>query len=143
MKKFLALLLLCLATPSIAVAQTKVPIEVLHRGHDQVGQLFVSELKDVIRAHSMAPVTDRQRPRIVILVASAEGDSQRRGSSSAISVNIIYDAPRIPAEGAFLKTLVQSCSKDNAVACARTAAAHIDQEVGQLRKNWPALWASL
>jgi len=143
MKKFLALLLLCVATPSIALGQTKVPIEVVHRGQDHVGQLFVSELKEVVRSHSMAQVTDRQRPRIVILVASTEGDAQRRGSSSAISVSIIYDAPRIPAEGAFLKTLVQSCSRDNAVACARTAAAHIDQEVGQLRKNWPALWASL
>jgi hypothetical protein len=143
MYKVFAFILMCFVAPTTCLAQVKVPIEVVHRGNDRVGQLFVAELKELIRSYRTSPITDRQRPRIVISVATADGDGQLRGNASAISVSILYDAPRMPAEGAFLRALVQSCSRDNAVACARTAAAHIDQEVGLLRKNWPALWASL
>ena len=143
MTQILAVILSCLLAPTIALAQIKAPVEVVHSGKDQVGQLFVAELKEVFRAHSAKPVTDRQRPRIVIFVASTDSDAQLRGASSAISVSILYDAPRMPAEGAFLKALVQACQRDNAAICARNAAAHVDHELGQLRKNWPALWASL
>lgn len=143
MHKLCAVILFCLLAPATCLAQSKVPIEIVHRGNDSVGQLFVAELRDVIRALSIRAAADRQRPRIVLFVATADGDPQLRGSSSAISVSILYDAPRMPAEGAFLRGLAQSCSRNNAAICARTAAAHVDQEVGLLRKNWPALWASL
>jgi hypothetical protein len=142
MQKVLAFLGMCLVS-TLCFAEARVPIEVVYRGNDRVGKLFVAELKDVVRSRSVAPVADRQRPRIVLFVATADGDAQLRGASSAISVSILYDAPRMPAEGAFLKGLAQSCSRDNVAICARNAAAHVDQEVSLLRKNWPALWASL
>ncbi|MDB5921472.1 MAG: hypothetical protein JWN13_408 [Betaproteobacteria bacterium] len=143
MHKIFAVILMCLATPSLCFAESKVPLEVVHSGKDRAGQLFVAELKEIMRSHSARPVTDRQRPRIVVLVATADGDSQLRGSSSAISISILYDAPRMPGEGAFLKSVAQSCSRENAAICARNAAADIEYEVSLLRRNWPALWASL
>ena len=143
MHKIMSLIILLLAAPSMCFAQAKVPLEVVHSGKDRVGQLFVTELKEIMRAHSARPVTDRQRPRIVVLVTTADGDSQLRGSSSAISVSILYDAPRMPGEGAFLRSMAQSCSRENAPICARNAAADVEYEVSLLRRNWPALWASL
>src|ERR1700730_9134546 len=126
MYKFFALIFACLVGPSLCYAQAKVPLEVVRSGKDRVGQLFVAELKEIMRSHSARPVTDRQRPRIVVLVATAADAHPYRGSSSAISISILYDAPRMPGEGAFLKSVAQSCSRENAAICARNAAADIE-----------------
>lgn len=140
-----ALVLLLVAIPNICSAQGKIPVEIEHTGDDQVGKLYVFELKEAIRgSQSMRIVGESGYPaRIRVMLVSLDSDTPDQGRRSAISVTILYDALDIPLSGAYLSSTIQLCGRDRATACARSTMAKIDAQAEYLKTKSPAFWKAL
>ncbi len=135
--------------PSFCFAQAAktIAVAVKHTGSDSVGEGVAFSLKEAIRRSQSFYLVDddiKLGPRIVVSIVSVSIESREltKGDNSAIGYAILYDSLTTPVDGILLTLLVQTCGRDRIETCANILP-KIDQEVENLRKNWPALWKTL
>lgn len=121
------------------------PVVVEHVGKDSLGQRLAYELREVIRAsQSMRLVTASETdPRIVIYLITVETSRASPGSSTSAAMTVAYDSDALSLRGYLLTTVVQNCGSQRTQECARDLAASVDEQLEQLRKDWPNLWKNL
>lgn len=140
-----AFFLLVFLAPKVSLAQqTRIPVEVVHTGDDQVGSGIVFQLKENIRAsQSMRLVTDTSVARIRVAIVSIDDDRKNPGIRSALSLTFVYDSLDIPLLGLHLSSSVQSCGRDRIASCAQDNLVSIDKAIEDLRKYGSSYWRAL
>lgn len=153
------LFVFALLVPAVCCAQQKIPVEVTHVGDDRMGELVMGELRSAIRAsrgvlafpESQAPTLDAygmrvtselSRPRIKLQLATGS-DPGNTSREAAIAVTVLYDSASMPLGGAFIRSMLVTCGRDDAAGCARQILGRAHGSMEWLRVHWPSLWKTL
>lgn len=146
MRVAVALIITALWTwPTVAVSQVRVPVAVTHIGADQVGALYVYEIREGIRGSQGMRLVDDNYPdgHIKLVITTVDADSRETGRSSAMATTFLYDSRDIPLAGAFLTQYVHACGRDRVASCARDIVAATDNQIQRLRTRNERLWKTL
>jgi hypothetical protein len=139
----LAFALLFVGHPLSSWARSPVVVE--HAGEDTLGQRLAYELREVIRAsQSMRLVTTAEAdPRIVVYLVTIDTSRSSPGSSTSAAMSVAYDSDALQLRGYLLTTVVLTCGSQRIQECAKDLAASVDEQLEEVRRDWPALWKNL
>ena len=135
------LIIVLLLGVTVSAQEFKVPVEVVHRGTDNVGLKAAYALKENIRkSHGMTLVTDTQ-PCIKVLLLSLDSDQEDEANyTSAIGTTIVFDSFPVPV---FLTFVVNVVGAEKGTLYADSLLGHIDEQIERLRVDWPELYIQL
>lgn len=129
---------------SNCAAQGKSPVYVdaVVGDGDNVGQIYVFNLKEAIRgSQSFRLIEDnKQRPYIRVSITTRDAMS---GNSSAIGYALAYDSSTTAMAGILISSGVQTCGRQVTAPCAQDLLPWIDRAIDQLRQYEPKLHQTL
>lgn len=139
---------LLMSVPSAGFAaeeEPRVPVVLRHAGSDLVGLALSVALKDELGAASFLRLDAESiaNPRIAVIVATVDGSVEEPEKQTASSINVLYDADSLPANGYLITAMVQVCGITRTYECAREIVATVEAALGKLKADHPYLWESL
>ena len=149
-------LLLALLLSIPCFAQRKVALETILTGDDPAGMSLVAALREAVRLFESPPaqggnnpearepygmrlMSGVSRPRIRLQLQTAALPDHY----TAVAVNITYDSSDTPLQGAFIRSMFETCSETEHAACAQRILLKATPALDWLRDNWPSLWRTL
>lgn len=136
---------MCLPAQEPPDPLVEVPLVVDHAGSDAVGLA----LHEQVRIHADAsPVLrlvepSEVSPRLRVILASVDANSEEPAAQTAISISILYDADDLALNGYLITALVQVCGADRTAACALEIVDNVKRALATLRASWPELAEAL
>ncbi len=146
-RRYCALALLCAlpwSTVHAAEGDAPIPVVLRHAGSDPVGFALAAAVSQALGAVSeVRMVADNSTPRIMLIIATVDGNVEDPGKQTAASINVLYDTDTLPLNGYLITGLVQVCGITRTDACAQEIVSALASAIARLRVNNPDLWLAV
>lgn len=136
---FLSMLLLSVA--AVAQTENKIPVRLSSSGEGTLGNRYAFELREAIRASQGMRLAEPPGAHIAVFLITAE--EERSANFVAASITVAYEGPMTPLRGYLMTSSVELCGGNRLQDCARDNLASIDGAIETLKRDNPALWATL
>lgn len=128
-----------------AEQESPAPVVLRYAGADLVGLALSVALKEELSAASFLRLHEEATagPHLTVIVATVDGSVEDPEKQTAASVNVLYDADTVPANGYLLTAMVQVCGITRTYECAREIVATVRAALDKLKAEHPELREAL